>query len=64
MILQDKRKQQPGRLKSLVMLNPCEMSASLVNKTRSEVALKVNSLEGQRRQKTEGLFGGGIMSSV
>lgn len=64
MMLQDKRKQQPGHLKSLVMLNPCEMSASLVNKTRSEVTLKVHSLEGQRRQKTEGLFRGGIMSLV
>lgn len=37
MMLQDKIKQQSGHLESLVVLDPCEMSSSLVIKTRSEV---------------------------
>lgn len=45
MLLQGKRKQHSGHLESLVVVDPDEMSSSLVNKTRSGVTPEVRKLE-------------------
>lgn len=45
MLLWDKRKQHSGHLEPLVVVDPYEMSSSLVNKTRSEVTPGGRKLE-------------------